>query len=229
MIGQAQLEHDLAKPEIRIPSSSRAPAKLEDNTSSRQSCALQLNNIHLYYFVDDFNTRLLCVLDKHALLRTKLVAQRPQCPWFNDDVYAAKRERRRLEILLEKHNSIEYRAQFQKAKNVINELTDIAKKEHFQIEIRKNGNNQKALFKTFDRLTGKTKSVQYPKGDSDKDLTDNFFKDKIDKIGKSFNDIDIPTDCDTERILNVHLMTQLTALSEDQVSKYILKSPSTTQ
>ena len=51
---------------------------------------------------------------------------------------------------------------------------------------------------------------------------------KIDKISKLFNGSGIPTDCDTERSLNVHPMTQLTALSEYQVSKYILKSPTTT-
>ena len=89
---------------------------------------INTNNIQLNHFVDDFNTRLRCVLDKHAPLRTKLVVQRPQCPWFNDDIYAAKRERRRLERLLEKHNSVENRAKFKKAKNVVNELTDIAKK-----------------------------------------------------------------------------------------------------
>ena len=145
--------------------------------------------------VGNLNTCLRSILDKHAPLRLKLVAQRPPRPWFNEEINTAKRERRRLERRLQKHNTEENRTKYKIAKNIVNKLTDTEKQRYFLNEIENNTHDQKALFRTFDKLTGNKKSSQYPKAESAKELADNFanfFKDKIDNIGHSFEGSDLP-------------------------------------
>ena len=51
-----------------------------------------LNDIVSYY-----NTKLRGILDKHAPINIKKSSSRKKVPWFNEDIAAAIRERRRLE------------------------------------------------------------------------------------------------------------------------------------
>ena len=47
--------------------------------------------------VDCYNTTLAGLLDRHAPLKTKTVTVRPQVPWYSEEIYEAKRVRRRAE------------------------------------------------------------------------------------------------------------------------------------
>ena len=84
--------------------------------------------------------------------RSKLISQRRICPWYNDDIQSAKRERRRLENRFIKTNTKEDLALYKTAKNRVNELTDIAKKDYYQSKLDKTRANSKDLFKTFNSL-----------------------------------------------------------------------------
>ena len=46
---------------------------------------------------DCFNTTLTDILDKHALLKTRIMINRPKILWFNADIKQLKHKRRRLE------------------------------------------------------------------------------------------------------------------------------------
>ena len=47
--------------------------------------------------VNNYNTTLAQALDRHAPLRTKVIRSRPLAPWFNEEIKAARREKRKAE------------------------------------------------------------------------------------------------------------------------------------
>ena len=78
-----------------------------------------------------FSAILRNVLDRHAPMQSRFVSQNPRCLWVNEDILTAKRDRRRAEIRLNTDNTTENRALYKNAKNRVNELCDIAKRNHF--------------------------------------------------------------------------------------------------
>ena len=46
-----------------------------------------------------YNDSLMCLLDKHAPMKTKTFVQRATVPWYNQAIQATKRDRRRMEQL----------------------------------------------------------------------------------------------------------------------------------
>ena len=52
--------------------------------------------------VNIYNTTLTSMIDKHAPLTTKIVKARSQVPWYNHDIAAAKRKRRKAERIWRK-------------------------------------------------------------------------------------------------------------------------------
>ena len=47
--------------------------------------------------VNSYNTTLAQALDRQAPLRTKMISSKPLVPWFNDEIKAARREKRNAE------------------------------------------------------------------------------------------------------------------------------------
>ena len=181
--------------------------------------------------VENFNQRLRSILDKHAPIKEKTVSQRPHCPWFNDNILQEKRNRRSAERLLHAKQTPENLAQYKRIKNRLNKLVERAKKDYYDRIINENDRNPKALFNAFNRLAGKPKSNQYPKAKNDEQIANNFasfFKEKIDKITKCFDTSGTPSRTSTGNEPNPPQMLRFTPLSEEEIERYIRKSPSTT-
>ena len=194
---------------------------------TEKMASIDIHNPDINCLVQEVDTCLRNALDEHAPAKSKLVVQKPRSPWITDDIRAAKRERRRIENRLSKDNTKANKDLYRKAKNRVNELLDMAKKLHFQRIIEANRGNSKDLFNTFNALNGAVKASVYPKAESDKDIADQFvkfFKEKIDNISKKFDSVIYRS----ENIPDDRVFCSFKLLSEEEIRKYILKSPSTT-
>ena len=56
-----------------------------------------MESFDLNELVNCYNKTLNSILDQYALLKTKTVTKRPIVPWFNEQVKAAKWQRRKAE------------------------------------------------------------------------------------------------------------------------------------
>jgi hypothetical protein len=56
-----------------------------------------MESFDLNELVNCYNKTLNSILDQYAPLKTKTVTKRPIVPWFNEQVKAAKRQRRKAE------------------------------------------------------------------------------------------------------------------------------------
>ena len=95
--------------------------------------------------VDEYNTVLSELVEKHVPLRSRPVAFRPKVPWFNERHADAKRTRRQLErrwrrTSLHKHREI-YNTQCAHIKKLIN----AAKSDYFASELEQCGGNSRRL------------------------------------------------------------------------------------
>ena len=67
-----------------------------------------ITNISILYndFVQNYNNTLSEVMNRYAQLKTKNMVVRPTVPWYNDNINAAKRLRRKAERSAEERNRI---------------------------------------------------------------------------------------------------------------------------
>ncbi len=192
---------------------------------------INIQHSDLNFFVTEFSKGLQNVLDRHAPVQSKLVSQKPRCPWLNEDIRAAKRERRRCENRLSKTNTKENREKIGPRKTALISSLDTAKKSHYQCIIADKRTNAKDLFNAFNTLTGSVKPSVYPKAESDKDTADKFvhyFKDKIEKICEKFDRTDEPPVHKPISIPDELVFNKFKFATDLKIEKYILKSPSTT-
>ena len=98
--------------------------------------------------VDLYNDTLSDLVDKYAPLETKPMVVREMQPWFNSDIKEAKQERRKLERKSKRTKAPDDEVAFKHQKNKVNFMLKSARTNFFSDLIKKNGSNQKALFKT---------------------------------------------------------------------------------
>ena len=87
------------------------------------------------------------------------------------------------------------------------------------------------MFKAFNRLAGVQRANQYPKVPNDQQVANDFvhfFKEKIDKITRNFDTFGPQSATSIGEQNSVPKMTDFKLLSQEEIEKYIMKSPSTT-
>jgi hypothetical protein len=139
--------------------------------------------------VQQYNESLTSILDKHAPIITKKVHIRPNTPWYNENILAAKQARRKAERHWLSSKLTVHLEIFRKAHNHVTQLCKMAKVAYYQAEIMDNAKNPKALFKITDTLMHKKADVKLPCHTDPQNLANEFitfFSDKIKTITKSF-------------------------------------------
>ena len=101
---------------------------LEDLASS-ELC--QNPSDDLQELVTSYNDTLKAALDKHALLMTKTIVQRPRVPWFSEEIREAKRERRKAEKRWRKSRLDSDLAVFKAKRNATTRLMNKARWEFY--------------------------------------------------------------------------------------------------
>ena len=139
--------------------------------------------------VNQYNTVLTELLDKHAPPKTKLVTVRARAPWFNEEILSAKRDRRKAErkwrsSKLQVHYKI-----FKCAHRKVVDLCHNAKKSFYCDKIKEHGSDQKQLWKIANDLLFRKKASPLPTHVDSSELANDFatfFSEKIQKIRESF-------------------------------------------
>ena len=109
-----------------------------------------------------YNNVLQDLLDKHAPVHARTIAERLVQPWMNNNITKAKRDRHKAEILYRKDNSVEHRREHKRCCEVVNDWIQKSKETYFIQKIEECDNDQNKLFKIVDKLLGRGKSSSLP-------------------------------------------------------------------
>ena len=134
-----------------------------------------------------YNSTLTSLLDKHALMKEKVVVCRQRLPWFNSEIKCAIRTRRKAERKWRRTKSHQDFCAFEGARNRATFVMNGARCEYYTNLIAGNSSNQRNLFRTTKSLLCEPSEVPFPKDIAPDDLAKdfgNFFMQKIDKINQ---------------------------------------------
>jgi len=109
-----------------------------------------------------YNDSCSTILDRHAPLIKKTVTVRPRVPWFNDNIKAAKRERRKYERIWRASGLGSDRLAFTRARNHANHVIEQVRRDYYKDFIDENSSDQRRLFNAVNQLLGGTREELYP-------------------------------------------------------------------
>jgi hypothetical protein len=183
--------------------------------------------------IDQYNSDILHVINKHAPEKTKTVTLRPHSPWYNDEIHNSKKQRRKAETTWRQSGLEIHRQIYCQARDATNSLIYEAKTKFFNNKIVDCGTDQKALFRIVKQLLGKDNQLKLPSHNSVEELLEQFsgyFTSKIHTI-RSNLDKDVVTDDRPSSVLplpgNVSSvqLQNYEKLTIDEIKKVIRKSP----
>ena len=161
-----------------------------------QDISLALTGIDMSLTADElaesYNSVISNAINKHAPIIKKMVKIRPNTPWYDDDLRAAKHERRRAERIWRRSKSEIHRQYFKEQVKAYNKLLLDTKKKYFNNKVNELQNDQNKLYRITHTLLGDSGETVLPEHtDSDKLASDfsKFFEDKIQAIRKKILDI----------------------------------------
>jgi exonuclease III len=179
--------------------------------------------------VEQYDTCLSNLMDKHAPIRTKVFTERPLTPWYNTAITEAKKWRRKCERLYRRTGLTVHKDIYKEARQTVNKMIADAKLSYYNEKIMNGCPDQKSLFSFLNKVCHK-KQVVLPDQPADKLVSsfNDFFVQKIERIRKDLDEQagNIPQDIpehDTERA--VTSLTSFTPVSVQDVEK-ILSSAS---
>ena len=160
--------------------------------------------------VDQYDTVLRSILDKHAPLKQRLVTVRPAAPWYTAEVTDEKRKRRRLERKWRKTRLEVDRQEYVYQCGVVNNLIKSLKSAYYTEIITEHSTDQRVLFNTVKKLLQKPSEVRYPPSCDGTSLANSFadfFTSKIERIHGSLMEkniadtgleVNLPSECTSE-------------------------------
>ena len=135
--------------------------------------------------IDVYNNTLKNTLDKHTPLITKVVKLVPRASWFDSEYVELRRKRRKAEKLFRQTKLMVHKTNFVYLRKQTTLLAKRKKIAHCRAEINENCGSTKTLFRTFNKLIGKTNDPVYPAAHSDIEIANqfaSFFTDKVKTI-----------------------------------------------
>ncbi len=191
-----------------------------------QQCALIiLNATCIDDMVREYNSSLAALLDKHAPLISKEVYIRPNSPWFTEELKCAKRQKRRAErrwIFNPSSINLDI-LKNEKAHYAL--LCQQAKIAYYDERLTTAGTDQRSMFKIASELLHSRRDLILPTHDDDNRLSDEFatfFIEKIQKISKIFESIDVS--CLSTNILNdIDELVNFKTVTEADVKKILVE------
>ena len=177
--------------------------------------------------VSKYNDMLSNLLDKHAPAKKRRVMTRPNTPWFNDEIHAAKCERRDLEHKWRKSKLEIDRQMYCEQRQVVKHMIEEAKTSYYSASVDMCDGDQKSLYSVVNNLLHKNKEPVLPSSSSDLILANEFsdyFVGKIENIRSSFSKhCEMPND---DSSVHVTRISEFEPATEEEVRKILMKSPS---
>ena len=139
-------------------------------------CDLFSNELNddLPSLIDKYYHSVKSVIDCHAREKEQVRTLRPIAPWFSVDLSTAKKMRRHLEQKWRTTRSDTDRKQYVTQCKVVNEMIVHAKENYYAVLIDEHKGNQRALFRTVDKLLYRKPEAHFPSCSSDKLLVEQF-------------------------------------------------------
>ena len=185
-----------------------------------------MESFDLNELVNCYNKTLNSILDQYAPLKTKTVTKRPIVPWFNEQVKAAKRQRRKAEKKWRRTNLNSDLADYKVQKNQTTFVMNCARKAFYTDFISQNSINQRKLFQAAKILFTRRPDLMFPDPDVLANDIGEFFVQKIERIHAEFDSSALETNHSS-----VPEFTELTSrfdsfdiLNEENVKDLISKS-----
>ena len=121
----------------------------------------------LDHLVQQYDTLLSSIMDKHAPIKRRVVTIRPAAPWYTNEVSVEKRKRRRLERKWRRTRLQADRQEYTRQCCVVNNLIKSLKSSYYTTIITENSSDQRVLFNTVSKLLQKQPTARYPSFCSD--------------------------------------------------------------
>jgi hypothetical protein len=208
-------------------------AQLQDDI--RNSDMAQRPSDDVSSLVKQYNDTLGQLIEKHAPLKSGVITVRPITPWYNNEIHQAKVHRRKCEDKWRKSKLQVFHDIFITAKNKVTNLIAKAKTAFFSEKVVACGDDQKAMFKVVDEILGRQQKQSLPPLLSLKDTLEtfsNFFHTKIITLRRNLDAEGRDATPNPTTVLPIHdpipggLLTTFKSLTQDEVAKIIMKSPS---
>ena len=148
----------------------------------------------LQTLIDQYNSTLKSILEKHAPLKTRCITIRPANPWYSPEIADAKRLRKKLERRWRKTRSESDRNQFKAQRLCVVNMINSAKSSYFKEKLASCG-NQRELYKIVESLLHNKGKTKLPTHDNKQELATTFSDYFITKIQNIRNDLTLDLDC----------------------------------
>ena len=125
------------------------------------------------------------MIEKYAPLRTKTITLRPTCPWFTEELHAAKHTRRKLERKWRNSGLAIDHEIYRKYCAEVNKKLQKTRETYLSEKFESCGRDQKTMFKITKTLLDGPRKVSLPTGKTAQELSQecsDFFIDKVEKI-----------------------------------------------
>ena len=183
-------------------------------------------DLNLEELTDAYHNQLSDLFNTHAPIITRTTSAGKRDPWINQEIFDAKRRMRQTERRFRKHPNRENYSEFCQTRDNFRSLLAHHKTEYLEGELGKCGRDPKLLYKQFNKIMHRQKVNPLPDRSSDKELANDFnqfFKEKIDKIRRTFNDCNEST-FDFDKSFMGETLHSFSFVNEDQMKKIIMSS-----
>ena len=188
--------------------------------------------------IDQYESVLAALLDRHVPEVTCKITARPHAPWYNDSLRKAKQDLRRYERLWNSTKLEVYKQIFRDQRRRYKEMLENAKTQYFRLSFE--NCNVQQLFQKVHKLSTPTSKETLPSTENAGDPSlasqfSQFFSNKIKQIKSDLELNKNPSLCPISTWNNDNLscsdhpnFSQFDPVTEEAVRKTILNSPSTT-
>lgn len=142
--------------------------------------------------VREYNSTLKKLTDRHAPLKTKVLRARSSARWYDADIDAAKRRRRKAERAWRKSKSLADFTVFKSFRNHVTYLINKAKKTYYTDFISDNSENQGKLFRAASKLLTTKNELNFPNYTNNIALCNDTGEFFVRKVSKIRSDVDGP-------------------------------------
>ncbi len=185
--------------------------------------------------MNQYNTELSRILDKHAPVCKRTITIRPSKPWYNNEISEAKHYRKQLERKWRKTKSTSDRQLFVAQRLKVTRLIDQAKTDYYGSKITGCADDQKSLFKIVEQLLHNKGPEKFPTHNDSFHLAETFSSFFINKIVKIRDQLDIEenstclgaaalTNFNNEEPPVCNVLEEFVPLTEEEIGILIAKS-----
>ena len=140
--------------------------------------------------VDQFNTTLRTIFDKHAPMKSRTLTNKRENPWYNNEIHEQRKLRRKLTRIWRKTKSSTDKEKMISQRDLVHNMIHTAKSTFYQHAIIKAGTDSKTLFQITSELLSDRKVNPMPDAPLETNPNDfnAFFVENINRLKERFDD-----------------------------------------